>query len=174
MTTWIGFLRAINLGRTRKFAKSDIIAATELAGGTDVRTYINTGNVRFDHPSSDRAEVEGALEDAYRTQSGFEVPTICFTPAELRRVAEDAAELGHPTVHYVAMLKQEPDPDAVAIIEGASTDTERALVRGRAVHLLLGDNYHQARLNNATVEKAFGVATTRNNTVIRTLAERWC
>ena len=32
MTTYVGFLRAINLGATRKFPKEAIVAATEGAG----------------------------------------------------------------------------------------------------------------------------------------------
>ena len=48
-----------------------------------------------------------------------------------------------------------------------------ARVGGRAVHLMLGDNYHEATLTNASVEKHLGVATNRNLTVIRALAEKW-
>ncbi|MCW2851456.1 MAG: hypothetical protein JWM84_1120, partial [Nocardioides sp.] len=46
-------------------------------------------------------------------------------------------------------------------------------VGGRAVHLLLGEQYHTAKLTNAVIEKQLGVATNRNLTVIRALAERW-
>src|SRR4051794_20858140 len=45
MPTYVAFLRAINLGATRKFPKDAIRAATEAAGGSGVETYINTGNV---------------------------------------------------------------------------------------------------------------------------------
>ena len=41
------------------------------------------------------------------------------------------------------------------------------------MHLLLGANYHEAKLSNATVEKLMGVATNRNLKVIRTVAEKW-
>ena len=41
------------------------------------------------------------------------------------------------------------------------------------MHLLLGDNYHEATLTNAAVEKHLGVATNRNLTVVRALAEKW-
>jgi predicted transcriptional regulator len=41
------------------------------------------------------------------------------------------------------------------------------------VHLLLGANYHEAKLSNSSVEKLMGVATNRNLKVIRTLAEKW-
>jgi uncharacterized protein (DUF1697 family) len=172
--TYLAFLRAINLGATRKFPKDRIVAAVEGLGWTDVRTHINTGNVRFDCPLESRAEVEAALEEAFREAAGFEVPTIVLTPQELREVAERAASFGHGGRHYVSFLKQEPSPEAVRAIEDRSTAEEVAKVGGRAVHLLLGENYHEARLTNATVEKLVGVATNRNVTVVRTLVEKWC
>ena len=173
MPTYIAFLRAINLGANRKFPKDAIRAAAEAAGCTDVETYINTGNVRVTTPRRSRASVETALEKAFAAAAGFEVPTIVFTPAELVAVAEEAAAFGHAGRHYVSLLKEEPGAAAVREIEQQSTAEEVAKVGGRAVHLLLGDNYHQARLTNAAVEKHLGVATNRNLTVIRTLAEKW-
>ncbi len=96
MPTYVAFLRAINLGATRKFPKADIIAATEAAGGTDVATHINTGNVLLTTSLRSRAKVEAALEAAYEADRGFAVPTIVFTPAELRQIAADADELARP------------------------------------------------------------------------------
>lgn len=175
MPTYVAFLRAINLGPHRKFPKADIVAAVESAGATAVATYINTGNVRLDSRLRSRALVEAALERAFAADRGFEVPTIVLTPGELRAVADDAAELGegHRGRRYVSLLKDEPSDAARRVIEAVSDERQRAVVRGRAVHLLLGDDYHTATLSNATVEKHLGVATNRNVTVITTLAERW-
>ena len=184
MATYIGFLRAINLGAKRKFPKAAIIAAVEKAGFTDVETYINTGNVRFDTSLRSRAKIEAALEAAYLDEAGFEVPTIVFTQAELRAIAEDAERfadgLGRQDPsgrHYISLLKQEPTAaaiGAIGAIEERSSAEEVAKVGGRAVHLLLGANYHEAKLTNTVVEKALGVATNRNLTVVRALAEKWC
>jgi uncharacterized protein (DUF1697 family) len=174
VATYIGFLRAINLGATRKFPKASIVKAVEAAGFTDVATYINTGNVRFDTTMRSRARIEAALEDAFRAEAGFEVPTIVFTQKQLREIAEHAAALGHGGRHYVSLLKEEPSAAAVKRLEEASTADEVAKVGGRAVHLLLGENYHEARLTNAVVEKHLGVATNRNLTVVSALAEKWC
>lgn len=178
MPTYVAFLRAINLGATRKFPKADIVAVTEAAGMEEVATHINTGNVLLRTSLRSRAKVEAALEAAYEADRGFAVPAIVLTPAEVRQVVADAEEVGRDRAeggrHYVSLLKQEPDPTAIAVIEGASKDGERAVVRGRAVHLLLGEEYHTATLTNATVEKAFGVATNRNLTVIRAIAAKWC
>lgn len=174
MATYIAFLRAINLGAKRKFAKADIIAAVEAAGGTNVETYINTGNVRFDSKLRSRAKVEETLEKAFRESRGFEVPTIVFTPKELTAIADEAEGFGHGGKHYISLLKETPSAAALEKIDEASTAEEVAKVGGRAVHLLLGENYHEAKLTNAVVEKHLGVATNRNLTVIRALAEKWC
>jgi uncharacterized protein (DUF1697 family) len=175
MPTYIAFLRAINLGANRKFPKDAIKAAAEGAGFTDVETYINTGNVRLTTTMRSRAKVEAALEKAFLDDRGFEVPTIVFTPTELTAIADEAAEFAqdHDGVHYVSLLKDEPSDEVIEKIEAAGRGAESARVGGRAVHLLLGANYHEAKLSNATVEKLMGVATNRNLKVIRTLAEKW-
>jgi uncharacterized protein (DUF1697 family) len=176
MATYVGFLRAINLGRNRKFPKDAIVRATEAAGFTDVATYINTGNVRFDTTLRSRARIEAALEEAYCAETGFEVPTIVFTTKELKEIAQRAKSFGESDRHYVSLLKEEPSAADIKKMEEASTATEVAKVGGRAVHLLYsGSSYgSDAKLTNAQVEKIFGVATNRNLTVVSALAEKWC
>jgi uncharacterized protein (DUF1697 family) len=173
VTTWIGFLRAINLGATRKLGKDRIVAAVEAAGGTGVATYLNTGNVRFDHEIDDRAQLELALERAFEAEAGFAVPTICVSPAELVAIAEAAAGLAHAGKHYVSLLKDEPSAEAIAALEERAVAGESLAVVGRGVHLMLGESYRDAKLTNNVVERHLGVATNRNLTVITTLAQRW-
>jgi uncharacterized protein (DUF1697 family) len=174
MPTYIAFLRAINIGK-RKFSKDAIVAACEAAGCTDVETYINTGNVRITTPMRSRAKVETALEEAFEDAAGFDVPTVVLTPKELREVAAYAEKVGrrHDGLHYVSLLKDSPTAAAVKKLDGAGKKGERAVVDGRGVHLLLGQDYHSAKLTNAIIEKHLGVATNRNLTVISTLAEKW-
>lgn len=174
MPTYIAFLRAINVGK-RMFAKADIVQACQDAGCTDVETYINTGNVRVTTSLRSRAKLEAALEQAFKKEAGFDVPTIVFTPKELSAIAADADKLGaqHSGRHYVSLLKETPIAAQVKKLDGAGKDGESAQVRGRAVHLLLGPDYHSAKLTNPVVEKHLGVATNRSLTVIRTLAGKW-
>lgn len=176
MATYVGFLRAINLGANRKFPKDAIVRATEAAGFTDVATYINTGNVRFDTTLRSRAKIEEALEKAYRAEAGFEVPTIVFSAKELKAIAAHAGTLGDCERHYVSLLKEKPTKAAIEKLEASSTDREVARVNERAVHLLYhGANYgSDAKITNVQVEKLLGVATNRNLTVVSALAEKWC
>ena len=176
MATYVAFLRAINLGARRKFPKDAVMAATEAAGFDAVATHLNTGNVRLETAMRSTARIEEKLEAAYLADRDFEVPAIVFSPSELRAILDDAEKLavGHAGMRYVSLLKREPEPEVVSVLEARSTDDERVVVRGRAAHLLVGENYHQSRLDNAVVERALGTATNRNVTVLRAVVQKWC
>lgn len=179
MATYVGFLRAINLGATRKFPKASIVSAVERAGCTGVETYINTGNIRFDTTMRSRSRIQRALEEAFAADRGFEVPTIVFTSAELGAIAADAAELGGAREelerHYVYLLEGEPDAARVDALVSRSTEANEVVVRGRAAHLLLGPGYTRGVVDPFGVEKSLGVvATSRNAGVLTTLAGMWC
>ena len=134
MATYVGFLRAINLGANRKFAKGDIVAATEAAGFTDVATHINTGNVRFTTSLRSRAKIEDALEKAYVERPGFEVPTIVFTQAEICEIVDDAEKVAgdHGGTHYVSLLKEKPSAaTARSSRSSVTTATSRWCAAGR-------------------------------------------
>lgn len=179
MPSYVAFLRAINLGAKRKFPKDAIKAAVESAGGTEVETYINTGNVWVTSGRRTRRSLEEALERAFLADRGFEVPTIAFTPDELTAILADADDLaaGVPVaMQYVSLLKEPASDDVARALEEQGRAGEHAWVRDRAVHIVLEhhDGYHQATMTNAVVEKRLGVATNRNLTVIREVVSRWC
>ena len=178
MPDYIAFLRAINLGAQRKFAKDDIVTATEAAGGRDVQTYINTGNVRLTTSMRSPSRVREALERAYAVDRGFEVPTFVFTPSELGRLADRGWELragnGPGARHYVALFHAPPPPAAVAALEAVEAPGERVVVEGRAAYTLVDGDIQGSRLINTKEYAALGPATSRTITVLRAVADRWC
>lgn len=175
MSTWIGLLRAVNLGGRRTFSPKDIVACVTALGCTDIATHINTGNVRVSTTRRSRERINAMLEEGFRADRGFDVPVALLTPVELSAIAADIAELGagHDGNHYVSILRDDPTPAAVAALEAAGAEGERAIVRGRAVHLLLGANYQRAKLTNTLVERHAGPATNRNARVITAMAAKW-
>ena len=116
MTTYIAFLRGINLGATRKFPKDAIVAATEAAGGTDVVTHLTSGNVRLTSSRRSTGAVAKALEEAYAVDRGFAVPTIVLTAAELTEIAQVGEELEEDLPpggkHYVTLFAAPPTASA--------------------------------------------------------------
>ncbi|MDZ5660268.1 DUF1697 domain-containing protein [Nocardioides sp. S-58] len=178
MPTYVAFLRAINLGRTRKFPKDAIRAATEAAGGSDVETYINTGNVRLTHPARSVAKVQAALEAAYADATGFEVPTVVFTTAELAALTARAEELHaeHDPAgqHYVTLYAAPPGAEAVEAAHALEHEGETVVVDGRAAYVLLDGDIHTSKVMASKQLTALGRGTARTVKVLRTVTEKWC
>lgn len=174
---WIGFLRAVNVGK-RKYPMAECRAALEAAGFHGVETHIQTGNVRVETAMRSATKVERELERVFAADRGFEVETICVRPGDLAAVVDEAdairAERGEPSHgQYVELLRTAPDDDARQLIESQSGPGQVFVVRNRAVHLLLDKGFHELKPPNAATRRAMGVSTNRNLSVLRALVDKW-
>jgi uncharacterized protein (DUF1697 family) len=176
--TYVAFLRAINLGATRKFPKDAIRAATEAAGGTGVETYINTGNVRLGHSARSVRKVQQVLEEAYAAEAGFEVPTVVFTAPELAAVTARGEELHAEHEpggqHYVTLYAVPPPAAAVEAVHALAFPGETVVVEGRAAYVLLDGDIHTSRALASKQLTALGQGTARTIKVLRTVTQKWC
>ncbi len=176
MPRYVAFLRAVNVG-ARSFPMAELRTLLGEAGYAEVQTHIQTGNVRLDSPRRSAAKVAEELEVLFETDRGFQVPTVVLTTRELVEVAADADEVARDLQpqfgHYVELLRTTPTPEGVRTIEEQRHPGQRAVVRGRAVHLFFDIAFHEAKGPSAAVRQAMGVSTNRNVKVIRKLAEKW-
>jgi uncharacterized protein (DUF1697 family) len=176
LTTYVAFLRAINVGG--RFAKmADLRAGLLHKGFGEVESYIQSGNLRLTSTSRSAPDVEAALEAALEALCGFSVRTIVRTPAQLSELTSYGMGLACPLVgearRYVTFLKEDPEDDFTAMMNGWDVTGERARVNGREVYLWLGHPSHQAKLTNARIERRGVVATSRDWKVVSALGERW-
>ena len=172
------FLRAINIGK-RQVRMAEARAWLTEAGFTDVETYIQTGNVRVTTPKRSVATVERALEEVFLGRTGFEVPSIVFTPAELRQVYDDALAFPPPPYadrddcrRFVVLFKEPPSDAEAEQVAAYETELERARVVDRVAHVWIAGPFAEAKVFGA-LAKVFAPGTNRNLKVIATLAERW-
>jgi len=174
--TYIGFLRAVNIGK-RQFKTADLKGALTGAGFADVDTYIQTGNIRITSPLRSKAKVEAELEALFLADRGFEVPTMVFSPDELKSLVEEAAEVPEKKpgyAHYISLLKAPATASVAKAASELSLPGETVVVRGRGVHLLYDIPYGQAKLSNPKLERTVGPATNRSLKVLKEIVERWC
>lgn len=177
MSTFIAFLRAVNVGK-RQYAMAELRQALTAAGFEDVETHIQTGNVLFRTRLRSRPRIVAALEKTMLEDRGFLVSVVLMTPAELSETLAEARTLADGLGvellgHYLTLLADPPDQEAATTLEARSEPGEEVRVGRRAVHLMLDKPYHEVRTSNAEVERHLGVATTRNLTVITKLVEKW-
>jgi uncharacterized protein (DUF1697 family) len=176
MSTYIAFLRAVNVGG--RFAKmADLRAGLAPRGFGEVESYIQRGNLRFTSSLRSAARVEVALEPALEELCGFTVSTIIRTPVQLADLASYGTALKTPLEgevrRYVTFLKSDPSDDFTAMMNGWDVAGERAHVNGREAYLWFTHPSHEAKLSNARIERGGVVATTRDWKVVSALGEMW-
>ena len=176
MATYLAFLRALNVGG--RFVKmADLRAGLSHRGFGEIESHIQSGNLRFTSSLRSAAAVEQAVETALEELCGFTVKTIVRTPAQLAELTSYGEGLTSPLEgevrRYVTFLKEVPDFERVATMNGWDFAGERAHVNGREVYLWLTRPSHEAKLTNARIERGGVVATTRDWKVVSALGQRW-
>ena len=176
MPTYIAFLRAVNVGG--RFAKmADLRAGLVPLGFQEVESYIQSGNLRFRSSLRTATEVQPALDAALQGLCGFTVRTIVRTPVQLAELTAYGVGLADPlggqARRYVTFLAEDPPDDLVVMMNGWEVPGERAHAHGREVYQWLALPSHQAKLNNARIERGGVVATTRDWKVVSALGEMW-
>lgn len=117
MTTYIAFLRGINVGSHRVTMEVLRVLFTGL-GLANVRTYIQSGNVFFETEEPDRAQLTARIEQHLEQALGYSVPVFLRSVAELEQVLA-LNPFRHLTVtgdmRLCLMLLAEPAPAGLTL-----------------------------------------------------------
>ncbi|CCM74831.1 DUF1697 domain-containing protein [Rhizobium mesoamericanum] len=165
MTVYVALLRAINVGGTAKLPMADLKAVCEELGFSDVKTYIQSGNVLF-RANEAQAQVEQKLDDALGMLLGKKPGVLLRSRKELEAIVANAPfPDAKPNYLLVSFLPQ-PAPDD-ALDKMVAPDGEEAVLAGREiyVHFPVGSGKSKLKL------PALKPGTTRNLNTVRKLAE---
>jgi uncharacterized protein (DUF1697 family) len=163
----IALLRGINVGGNKKVEMARLRALMEELGYTDVRTYVNSGNVVFTGPKRSERHLEAAIAGTF----GFDVPVVLRSRDELAEVLavnplRDVAT--DPAKHLVIFCGAEASTD----LHAADFAPEAFQVRGREVFLWAPGGLGASPLAKLLATKSLGEKSTARNwrTVERLLA----
>ncbi|MCI4064535.1 DUF1697 domain-containing protein [Micromonospora sp. R77] len=165
-TRYAALLRGVNVGSTR-LAMADLRRLVADLGHTDVRTYLQSGNVVFGSPVTDPVELARGIERVLADELGLRVPVLVRSGAELAAVTTAspyAKQQDDPTRLLVAFLSAPPPAARVAELTAPTGENVEYTVDGREIHLHFPDGgYGRTKFTNTHLEKKLGVvATTRN------------
>ena len=171
MTTQLALLRGINVGGKNKVEMSRLKAVFESIGATEVRTYINSGNVIFRHKRA-RSRLRTAIEKEIEDEFGFPVRIVLRDLEEVKSLTKaiPASWKEDSTMRCYVMFLWETvdDPsvlDQITIKDGLDdvkylpgaivwrVDRD-VLTRSGMMRLTSGDLYKQMTIRNVnTVRK---------------------
>jgi uncharacterized protein (DUF1697 family) len=161
MTAWVALLRGVNVGGIT-IRNAELIALfQDVLGLKEVRTFLASGNVRFetDASGSRRGEVKDSVEAALRERFRYDAWIVLVTVVELGRAIEkfpfdEADPTRQPWVIFcvdpatrdellAAAASLDPSVDPVAAgpgvvywnpVKGTTTDTPFAKILARATY----------------------------------------
>jgi uncharacterized protein (DUF1697 family) len=173
MTTYIGLLRAINLGSHNKIAMSDLRAMMEKIGLDDCRTLILSGNIVFKSASRSIDKVEKLLEAASTKHLGVTTDYFVRTAQEWQAIIAGnpfpKQAKNDPARLVMMCLRSAPPADHVKALQAAIKGREIVQAAGRHAYIVYPDGQGRSKVTIQMIEKALGTrGTARNwNTVLK-------
>ena len=96
---YVALLRGINVGGNNKVVMSELREQIEAAGFTNVRTYINSGNLLFETAAdASREDVAQAIEDVLARHYDFPIRLALLTAQEYLAQLEELPDWWHGEV----------------------------------------------------------------------------
>lgn len=170
MARYVAFLRGINVGGNNMVRMEGLRLLFASLGFTNVRTYIQSGNVLFDAAVSPKQIL--AQLDRGMQQAGITAHVIVLSHGELERiVALDPFGKRPPGKYFVTFLATDLPKGTKFPLFSKNKDVEIFVAHGSVVFSESREVNGKFGFPNLFVEKAFKMpATTRNWNVVRKLA----
>ena len=137
----------------------------ESLGCSDVKTYIQSGNVVFDHPSSESKKLSRDISAAIDNEFGFLPKVLILTAAELQHAVDDnpfADAATEPKTLHLWFLAEKARNVDLNSIESLKSASESFVLADRVFYLHAPDGIGRSKLA-AGIEKLLGIATTARN-----------
>ena len=168
----VALLRGINIGPSKRIAMADLRAIVESLGHTDVETYLQSGNVVFT-PKRRATNPAEPLSTAIREATGFDVPVVTRTGAELARVVEsNPYSVDDPTKVVVAFLADAVDLGDLALGVLSSYLPDELTISARELYVSVPNGQARSKLMEALTKRTLPtILTVRNWRTVEALAE---
>ena len=174
MNTYIALLRGINVGGKSTLPMKELVGILKGLEGSAVRTYIQSGNVVFEHAQTKPETLAQNVKQAIAQARGFAPAVMILEPTQLKDALKncpfDLSDAQGKTIHFFFFSEQPKNPklDSLEAVKASS----EAFELGKGVfYLKAPDGIGRSKLA-AKIEKALGVDTTaRNLNTVRKLIE---
>lgn len=170
MTTYIAFLRGINVGGQKKFLKAQQVELLLNLGFLKSQVYLHTGNWIFQSVDSREVLVQ-KLSEAMEEMQGWQVPILLKTTKELQEILSACPFKEEEKVKsYFMLLFETPSEEKVKSLSSISLEGEKFAITQECIYLFSSVGFGNSKLNNNFFESKLKVtATTRNFNTIDSL-----
>src|SRR5260370_20541198 len=173
--TYVAFLRGVNVGGKGIVSMAAIKEALVALGLTDVRTYINSGNVIFSTRASDAQRLTARIEKALEQHTGMAIKVLLLDHKTLKKMVDAIPRkwVDDKTMRtYVLLLWKELDDrgilDRLPIKPGVD---ELKYTPGAIVWRVDRENVSRSQMNRIVGTPLYKKVTIRSANTMRKLNE---
>ncbi len=169
MKTWIALLRGVNVGGNKKLPMKELTNLLKSNGFAHVKTYIQSGNIIFQHASKPEREIGDLIEK----QFGFNPSVFMLSAEELEKAAMNnpyPTEIGK-AVHFFFFHKQ-PETVDYELLDSLKATSEEYRLIDNVFYLYAPEGIGRSKMVEK-MSKAFSKAniTARNLNTISKICE---
>jgi uncharacterized protein (DUF1697 family) len=174
--TYISLLRGINVSGQKIIRMEELRKMYEGLKLSNVRTYVQSGNVLFDCIQQDAGELTRQIETALESTLGSAVRVFIRDGNDLQRIIAGNPFLKMTDTNlsklHVTFLYDTPPATALSSLNKAGDHADDLFISKNDIFLHCPDGYGRTKLSNAFFEKKLKVpATTRNWKTVHALFE---
>lgn len=164
--TYVALLRGVNVGGKNKLPMKDLVEIFRAAGCSEVRNYIQSGNIIFQSTAGLAKKLPALVSAEIERQFGFKTWLVLRTAEQLRAVTSGnpfLAKGAQQELLSVMFLVGEPETENIAKLDPQRSPPDEFEVRGDTIFLHTPTGLADTKLTNAYFDsrlKTFG--TSRN------------
>lgn len=171
MPTYISILRGINVSGQKKIKMVNLKNLYESLGFENVQTYIQSGNVVFEHKETTATALQKIIFDAIQKHYGFEVPNLVLSPTEIETALKKNPFKDIDKM-YFTFLEETPSKENIEKLYTYSFDEEYYELIDKVIYFHCPNGAGKAKMSNNFFENKLKVmATSRNLNTTKKLLE---
>lgn len=161
----IALARGLNVGGKNRLPMKALIELFTEAGGVEVSTYIQSGNVLFTSSSAAAAKkIAGRVSELLEERHGLRIPFVVRSAKQLSRIANASPFPDtDPGSFHVAFLDRRPAAAKVARLDPDRSPPDRFEVIGSEIHVSCPNGVARSKLTTTWFDSALGTTSTGRN-----------
>lgn len=167
MTTHLALLRGINVSGHNMMKMEALKTMLENIGFTNVRTYLQSGNVFIDTEEESASKVGFMIKQEIFKVFGHEVPTIVITKDDLELCFKNSPYLKEKDIDtkklYVAFVSTELKKENINDLKISQFKPDEASIDGNRIFIKYDVGAGKTRLEGKYIEKKLNVIVTMRN-----------
>ena len=163
---YVAFLRGINVGGKNKIKMETLREIVGLLGFTNVKTYINSGNLIFETAQTDDLKLAEVIEKAIESEFSLKIKVMVRQFAEIENIVKNnpfAGQFENDKDLHVFFLDENLSDEKRDLLLSHANENEMFAVNCREIFCLLRISILDSVVGKGFIDRKLKVSATARN-----------